>query len=157
MPSSETDLGYGKLFAVLVRQRLWLLSVLAGVLAISTPLSLREKPTFESSMQLLVESNYQASETQNPDLASSLVDSAVEIDYATQLKLMKSSELLQRAADEVNRDYPTITIEDIQQAIRLSQVEEDEVKTKIFEITFVGEDPRKTQRVLEAIQSVYLA
>ena len=156
MPSSATDLGYGKLFAVLIRQRIWILSVLAGVLAIATPLSFRAKPTFESSMQLLVESNYQASKTQNSDLASSLVDSAVEIDYATQLKLMKSSELLQRAVDKVNSEYPEMTIEDIQKAIRLSQAEEDEVKTKIFEIKFVGESPNKTKKVLEAIQAVYL-
>ena len=156
MPSSATDLGYGKLFAVLIRQRIWILSVLAGVLAIATPLSFRAKPTFESSMQLLVESNYQASKTQNSDLASSLVDSAVEIDYATQLKLMKSSELLQRAVDKVNSEYPEMTIEDIQKAIRLSQAEEDEVKTKIFEIQFVGESPYKTKKVLEAIQAVYL-
>ncbi|MFK8183620.1 MAG: GumC family protein [Phormidesmis sp.] len=154
--SPETDLGYGKLFAVLIRQRLWIAGVLTGVIAITTPLALRQNPIYESSMQLLVESNYQAPEKRTPDLASTLVDSAVEIDYATQLKLMTSSELLQRAVDEVKGEYSDMTIEDLQKAIRLSQIEDDEVKTKIFEITFVDENPAKTQMVLEAIQSVYL-
>ena len=54
----ETEAGYGELFAVLIRRRFWLLSVLFIVLAAATAKALKEKPTYTSSMQLLVESNY---------------------------------------------------------------------------------------------------
>ena len=155
-PETNTDLGYGKLFSILLRRRFWILGVSAGVVALTTPLALQEEPTYQSSMQLLVEANYQAPETRDPDLASELVDSSIEIDYATQLSLMRSSELLQRAIDRLESLYPELTIEDLRLALSLTHIEEDEVKTKIFEITFISNDPIETQKVLEAIQAVYL-
>lgn len=156
MAESNNDLGYGKLFAVLWRQRYWILGIFSGLVAATTPLALKEEPTFESSLQLLVESNYQAPENRDPTLTSEFTDASVEIDYATQLNLMRSSELLQRALEQLSEDYPDLTIEDLRRALTLTQIEEDEVKTKIFQITYVSNDPLKTQQVLEAIQSVYL-
>jgi len=59
MAAAETDPGYGQLFAVLMRRRFWLLGVLCSVLSVATILTLIAKPTYQSSMQLLIEPNYQ--------------------------------------------------------------------------------------------------
>ncbi|MBD0300862.1 MAG: hypothetical protein ICV85_01410, partial [Tolypothrix sp. T3-bin4] len=51
-PVAETEAGYGQLFAVLIRRRFWLLSIFCIVLAVATVKALKEKPTYQSSMQL---------------------------------------------------------------------------------------------------------
>ncbi|MEB3214413.1 MAG: polysaccharide biosynthesis tyrosine autokinase [Leptolyngbyaceae bacterium] len=155
-PETNTDLGYGKLFAIVRRRRNWILGVFTGMIALTTPLAVREEPTYESSMQLLVEANYQANEHSDPGVSSTFVDSSVEIDYATQLTLMRSSELLQRAIDILDSDYPDLTLQDLRKALGVSQIEENEVATKLFQVTFVGDHPLKTKDVLEAIRTVYL-
>ncbi|MFG6094976.1 polysaccharide biosynthesis tyrosine autokinase [Leptothoe sp. ISB3NOV94-8A] len=153
----NTDLGYGKLFNILWQQRFWVLGVFTGFVALTTPFTLNQKATYESSMQLLVDANYQAPKNRVPDLTSEFADSSVEIDYATQLSLMRSSELLQQAINQLKSVYPNLTIKDLRRALSLSQVEEDEIKTKIFQIVFIGDDPDKAQQVLEAVKTVYLS
>jgi len=65
--AAETDPGYGQLFAVLMRQTLWLLGVLCSVLSVATILTLIAKPTYQSSMQLLIEPNYQGKAKREPE------------------------------------------------------------------------------------------
>ena len=73
---------------------------------------------------------------------------------------MRSSQLLGRAVVKLRADYPDITTEEIKSYLVVSQVREQEDKrevgTKIFQAVYKAEDPEKTQKVLEAIQEVYL-
>ncbi len=155
MEAVDTDPGYGQLFAVLIRRRFWLLGVFSGVLAIAAALTLTEQPQYQSSMQLLVEPNYQGKENDNGDTDLQFADSNVEIDNATQLTLMRSSQLLQRAVKVLQPVYPEITVDELKQSLGVTQVVEDKVKTKIFQVSYVDSDPQKTERVLEAIRKVY--
>ncbi|MEG4629288.1 polysaccharide biosynthesis tyrosine autokinase [Microcoleus sp. AR_TQ3_B6] len=153
---AETEAGYGELFAVLIRRRFWLLSVLCIVLAVATVKALKEKPTYKSSMQLLVESNYQGkkgSKTENQ-----FADSNVEIDNATQLSLMQGSLLIQRAVKLLRPDYPDIEVEEIKKSLAVKQVADEKAntQTKIFEVTYTANNPTKTQKVLQIMQLVYL-
>lgn len=153
----ETEAGYGELFAVLIRRRFWLLSVLCVALAGGTAIALKEKPTYTSSMQLLVESNYQGKEggkTENNQFA----DYNVEIDNATQLSLMQGSQLIQKAVKLLRPQYPKIDVEEIKKSLVVSQVTDDKAKaqTKIFEVTYTGNNPTQTQKVLQIMQRVYL-
>jgi len=160
--TAEADPGYGQLFAILLRRRFWLLGVLVTVLSIATLKTLITKPTYESSMQLLIEPNYQGKRTQsgqqvNPE--NQFADSNIETDTATQLNLMRSSLLIQKAVDLLSSDYPTISVDQIQKSLILTQVEEDasqeKVGTKIIEAVYTDDDPLKTQVVLNAILKVY--
>ena len=154
--AAETDPGYGQLFAVLMRRRLWLLGVLCGVLSIATVLTLTAKPTYESSMQLLIEPNYQGKkENTAADQENQFADTNVEIDYATQINVMRSTLLLQRAADLLRPEYPSITVGTIKKSLILTQVLEDKVNTKIVQAVYTDNDPIKTQKVLEAVYTVY--
>lgn len=152
----ETEAGYGELFAVLIRRRFWLLSVLCIVLAVATVKALKEKPTYKSSMQLLVESNYQGkkgSKTENQ-----FADSNIEIDNATQLSLMQGSLLIQRAVKLLRPEYPRLEVEEIKNSLAVNQVanEKANTQTKIFEVTYTGNNPTQTQKVLQIMQRVYL-
>ena len=152
----ETEAGYGELFAVLIRRRFWWLSVLCIVLAVATVKALKEKPTYKSSMQLLVESNYQGkkgSKTENQ-----FADSNVEIDNATQLSLMQGSLLIQRAVKLLRPEYPELEVEEIKNSLIVNQVADEKAnaQTKIFEVTYTANNPSKTQKVLQIMQLVYL-
>ncbi len=152
----ETEAGYGELFAVLIRRRFWLLSVLCIVVAVATVKALKEKPTYKSSMQLLVESNYQGkkgSKTENQ-----FADSNVEIDNATQLSLMQGSLLIQRAVKLLRPEYPELEVEEIKNSLVVYQVADEKAnaQTKIFEVTYTANNPTQTQKVLQIMQRVYL-
>ncbi|NEO16931.1 MULTISPECIES: polysaccharide biosynthesis tyrosine autokinase [unclassified Moorena] len=150
--AAETDAGYGQLLAVLWRRRLWIISVLLTSLPIAFYLTIKKEPTYISSLQLLVEPNY-IDKTRG--IESQFTESTVDIDYATQLQLMGSSELIQRAVDLLRDDYPNITIRDIRGSLRLAQVLQGKTETKVFQAVYTSNDRIKTQKVLQAIQKVY--
>lgn len=111
-------------------------------------------------MQLLVEPNYQGNRNTG-DAEQTFADSDIQIDYATQLNLMRSSELLQQAVEKLQAEYPEISVKTIKKSLILDRLVEKEEEgentdTKIFEVVYSDEDPEKTRRVLEVIREVYL-
>lgn len=155
----ETDPGYGQLFAILIRRRFWLIGVFCLILAIATVKAFTTKPTYRSSLQLLVEPNYQGKEQDGQNGADKqIVDPDIEVDSATQLSLMQSSQLIQKALNMLNSEYSDLTIKKMKKTLSVTQVEGQggETKTKIFEATYSDNDPVKTKKVLQAVQRVYL-
>ncbi len=153
---ADTDFGYGQLFAILVRRRFWFLGVFCGILAIAIPLSLLKEPTYQSSMQLLVEPYFkEKNNNRQPEFEDQVKESNLELDYATQLNLMRSSQLLQRAVDLLHPHYPTLEVEMLKEWLSVTRKEEEDVETKIVQVDYTSNDPVKTQDVLEAIQHVY--
>ncbi|MEO0849244.1 MAG: Wzz/FepE/Etk N-terminal domain-containing protein, partial [Cyanobacteria bacterium J06648_1] len=168
---SQNDLGYGQLFNTLWQRRGWFAGVFGGVLAISVPLALMKKPVYQSQMQVLPESNYQAKQvrsngTNNQYLESQFTDNSVEIDYPTQLKVLRSSEILKRVIDRLGWEVSAIEeaqlIEALREALVVSQIADVDardskvVQTKIIQTVYFGESPEGTQQVLNAIKEVYL-
>ncbi|MHC5726230.1 MAG: Wzz/FepE/Etk N-terminal domain-containing protein, partial [Nostoc sp.] len=156
-PASESEVGYGQLFAVFVRRFPWFLTVLITSIALAGLVTFKTKPTYKSSMQLLVEPNYQG-KTEGAGLDNQFTDSNVVIDTATQLNLMQSSGLIQKAVDKLQSDYPDISSTEIKASLVLTQLrsKEDNVATKIFQVEYTAGDPEKTQKVLGAIRQVYV-
>ncbi|QSJ15448.1 polysaccharide biosynthesis tyrosine autokinase [Nostoc sp. UHCC 0702] len=154
---SEPEPGYGQLFAVFIRRFPWFLAVLITSIAIAAFITTRTKPTYRSSMQLLVEPNYQGKK-EGTGVESQFTEPDVQIDTATQLNLMQSSGLIQKAVDKLKSDYPDITVGEIKNTLVLNQLrtKEDNVATKIFQADYTDEDPEKTQKVLTAIRQVYV-
>ncbi|NBC24991.1 MAG: capsular biosynthesis protein, partial [Bacteroidetes bacterium] len=77
---TQSDLGYGQLFAIFWRRRFWFISVFFGVLSVAVPMALLKDTIYRSSMQLLVEPNYR---DRQAGIENEFTDSGVEIDYAT--------------------------------------------------------------------------
>ncbi|MDV2992348.1 MAG: hypothetical protein N4J56_002002 [Chroococcidiopsis sp. SAG 2025] len=157
MTVEESDGGYGQLLAVLMRRRYWLLGVMGAVLTIATVFTLISKPTYQSEMQLLIEPNYQGKKDgTTPRQGEQYADSGVTIDdYATQINVMRSSLLIQRAVDILRSEYPTLTVAEVKKNLVLKQVVEEKANTKIVEATYTANDPIKAQKVLKAVHTVY--
>jgi succinoglycan biosynthesis transport protein ExoP len=158
-PAAETDAGYGQIFGILIRRRFWFLGVFCLTLAIAGVQAWKAKPIYKSSLQMLVEPNYQGKKQDGQAGADKqYADSNVEIDSATQLNLMQSSQLLQKAVDLLRPEYPNLKIKDIKKSLSVTQVQDSkgETKTKIFQATYSDNDATKTQKVLQAMQRVYL-
>jgi polysaccharide biosynthesis transport protein len=150
----DDDLGYGKLFEIILRRRNWFLGVFFGVLSISTILAILQEPVYESSFQLLIESVYRNQE-------SDVSQNDVEVEnYATQLEVMRSSQLLTKAKNSLKSEYPKLKLKTLEENYEIAQVqgddfENDQVKTTVLEAVYTDNDPRKTKKVLEAIIQVY--
>ena len=168
--TDESDLGYGQLFGKLWRRRFWFAGVFTGVLAIAVPISLSKQPIYQSSMQILLEPNYQKNidnNSKNEYLEREFADSTIQIDYETQLKVFKSAKILNKVAERlvtIDPDAPNYeaNINAIARALKESlgvyQIlgEDEKTQTKIIQANYVGRDPVETKRVLEAIQKVYV-
>ncbi len=153
---SEQEFGYGQLLAVLLRRRFWLLGMLMATLCSSVAMTATTEPTFQSKMQLLVEPNYPERETIGEQNGNSFFSKdEVEIDYATQLTLMRSTQFIEKVAGLLSSQYPELDIEEMEKNLSLKRVEEDKVGTRIFEAVYIDNDAAKTQEVLRVLQQVY--
>ncbi len=153
--SSETELGYGQLVKILLRRLPWLLATLGASLAVALLYTSIKPPTYESSMQLLVEPNYQEGTKTDEQMPTQRTDREDEVDYATQLNLMRSVVFIERALKPLKSEYPDLEVKDVQEQLKLTQLTEDKVGTKIFEISYSDRDPIKVQQILNSIQKVY--
>ena len=150
---AETDLGYGKLLEIILRRRFWLLSIFVTAVSVAVvKTKWYTEPTYESKMQLLVQPNFPAKTTLEGEQESL----TSEQDYATQLALMESSQFTEKAAELLRPQYPSITGGHIEENLTLSQVEEADTQTRIFAAAYTDNNSAKTQKVLEALQQVYL-
>lgn len=147
---TEQDPGYGKILAVLVRRKSWLLGGLGLGLLLAIVINIVVKPKYTSSMRLLVESTYKS----NSSSPSSFIDSNVQIDYATQLNLLQSSSMFQKAANLLAAEYPGISVLELQ-SLKIAMLGGKEAPTKIVEVQYSSKDPVKTRQVLRAFQKVY--
>ncbi|MDF5726965.1 MAG: polysaccharide biosynthesis tyrosine autokinase [Rhizonema sp. PD38] len=149
--------GYGQLFAVLIRRFPWFLLVFLLCVAAGGFIGKKTHPTYKSSMQLLVEPNYQGKK-EGSGTETQFTDPNVQIDTATLLNVMQSSRILQQAVGKLKSEYPDMTVGKLKQSLVLTQIKtkEDGVSTKIFQVEYTDKDPIKTRRVLDAIRQVYL-
>ncbi|WP_044260651.1 GumC family protein, partial [Richelia intracellularis] len=156
---TEKEPNYGQLFDVLIRRLPWLLVVLITSIGISAVMTLVTKPTYKSSMQILVESNYQGKgQLEGFGKQKEFTDSYFIVDTITQLNLMRTSKLIQKAIINLKDDYPNLSLKEMQRSFSLTQMKDkdDRVATKIFLAEYSANDPIKTQKVLEALRKVYI-
>ncbi|NDJ16625.1 GumC family protein [Myxacorys almedinensis] len=156
---AETEPGYGHLLGVLVRRRNWVLGTLIATLAATAAVTLVMRPTYRSTMQLMVDSNYRTRKATPESPSFSYADPNVEIDNATQLNVMRSAQLLQRAIDDLKPRYPDLTVEKLRKKLAVSTIQEqkgnEKVNTSIFQVTYTESDRTKTRDVLSALEKVY--
>ncbi|MEM6753060.1 MAG: polysaccharide biosynthesis tyrosine autokinase, partial [Cyanobacteria bacterium P01_C01_bin.38] len=157
-PAADSEPGYGQLFAVLIRRFPWFLIVFLASVGAGYYVYRKTPPSYKSSIKLLVEPNYQGKAEGNGLDKNQFTDSNVKIDMDTQLELMGKSSLINQAVEKLKPEYPEITVKDIKGSLALKQVrsKENDVATKIVQVEYTAKDPNKTQRVLEAIRSVYI-
>lgn len=157
--SSESEFGYGQLFGVLLRRWIWLACAVGVGLAGGVHVSMNQKPVYVSSMQLIVEPNFDKEVTE-ADLTGMSNWRVSDTDYATQLNLMRSDQFIQQAVDKLKQQYPDLSLEGAKGSFFLKRVVEKDAKnpifTRIFEATYIDYDPVRSQQFLETIKQVYL-
>ena len=156
---------------ILLRRRFLCLGVSGLFMSIAGFLAVNIKPDYQSSMQILVNSNlYEGVRLTNLQLGvnSELTEPNLPVfDSSSQIQLMMSSKLLQKAVDILQPDYPDITIADIKgnnknnkkSALVVKPLEGragvNQVPSQVLQVSFQYNDPVKTQKVLQALQKVY--
>lgn len=148
------------------RHRVLIFSVSCTVISFASLLALITKPTYESSMQMLITSNlYEGMRSTNSSAKKDkeFTEGDFAVDYTTQLKIMLSSRLIEKAVDLLRPEYPHIKIEDIKGESGNTSLVVNEVNqtgankspSQIVEVSYQNKNPVKAQKVLQALQKVY--
>jgi len=79
------------------------------------------------------------------------------LDYATQLQILQSPQMLSAIAKQVQKKYPEVTEEILRKGLLILRVGENELTlTKILEVRFMGQNPELIQFVLQETKKKYL-
>ena len=79
------------------------------------------------------------------------------LDYATQLQILQSPQMLSAITKQVNIKYPKMTEEILKKGlVVLRQGENELTLTKILEVRFLGQDPELVEFVLQETKKKYL-
>ncbi|MBZ8180826.1 GumC family protein [Oscillatoria salina] len=79
--------------------------------------------------------------------------SASRLDYATQIQVLWSNQVLSPISEAIKQKYPEINYNSLAQNLKISQVN----NTKILEISYQNSDPEKIKFVLEQVAEGYIA
>jgi uncharacterized protein involved in exopolysaccharide biosynthesis len=154
---------------ILFRRRCLIVGVSCVVMSVAGLLAWKAKPTYQSSMQILVSSNL-AEEEVSSNIPTSINKDAIAstlkgVEYSPHLGLILSSKLIQTALDSLRSEYPDLTVEDIKgkktqkRPLAIAIIDggtgANQVLGQVFELSFQSNDPVKTQKVLQTLQKVY--
>ncbi|MEL7357704.1 MAG: polysaccharide biosynthesis tyrosine autokinase [Cyanobacteria bacterium J06560_6] len=149
----EEDSDLRNLIAV-VRRRAWVIAGVAAVVMVAiTANALKQPKIFRGQFQVLVEPVN--ADDDFSELTSVLGQQDLGrsgLDYATQVQVLRSPELIEPVAEQLQQTYPQLDYLTLLQNLQISRLGE----TKILEISYVGEDPTQIQVVLDQLSSTYL-
>ena len=79
------------------------------------------------------------------------------LDYATQLEILQSPQMLSAIAKQVQKKYPEVTEAILKKGLVVLRIGENELTiTKILEVRFMGQDPQLVEFVLQETKKKYL-
>jgi len=128
-------------------------------------LSIIVPPTYEASFRLLVEpATPEATQTDPATVARGETrPRATAIDYATQMVILQSSELLSDIAEQVQVVYPKFSTRDLERQLTIGQCCTGDLltgtpatQTSILEVKYLDLDPVRAELVLEETASRFL-
>jgi polysaccharide biosynthesis transport protein len=141
-------------FLGIVRRRGLVMAAIAmivmGAVVYST---LKQKPVYEGNFRLLVEPLNDKSLLL--DLTSGKQNSnstQVNLDYESQIQVLKSPGLVTRITKLLESKYPSINYDSLVNSLNIFRVGE----TKIIEIRYRSNDPQEIKTVLDRVARVYL-
>ena len=147
------------------RKALLIIGITALVTFIYSYLDSRKGTSSEyaGSFQLLVEPLTLEEKSLQP---STLVDSKgvpnaklLEVDYPTIIKILKSSDLLSKIAEDVREEYPSFTVNQLAENLNVQRISDGKNQfdaSKIISISYTEENPELVQLVLETTARRYL-
>ncbi|MBE9061349.1 polysaccharide biosynthesis tyrosine autokinase [cf. Phormidesmis sp. LEGE 11477] len=115
--------------------------------------ALQQEKVFRGQFRMLVEP-VNASDDLS-DLTSILATQNTRrsgLDYATQVQVLRSPELMEPVLEELQQTYPTLSYPTLLRNLQISRPGE----TKILEVSYLGSDPVQIQVVLDFLAQTYL-
>lgn len=161
--SSQGGLNFKPLLRT-VRRKILLIAGVTGIsLFAANQLIEDPPPTYEGNFQMLVEPVTSTDKLTDPLTLTRTQgnpnDNLFNIDYPTQLEILKSSEILDEIVAEVQSQYPSFTLKEIQKKLtveRLIGANRRFDRTKILEIEYEGSNPDLIELVLRETAERYL-
>jgi len=140
----------------IARRRIW---VIAGVTAAVTGViwgwTLTRSPVYQSGFQVLVEPITSLGRPREQEVV--LFGNRSAFDYATQIQVLRSPELLSKTVDALQAKYPDMSYGEMASRLSISQITDAEGRTtKILAITYKDGDPQKVKDVLDQLSKDYL-
>lgn len=148
------DWDWSQFTDILRRRALVILGVASVVMGTATYLTLKERPIYQGSFQLLVEPV-----DEDSSLGKVKVDepgSQPKLDYGSQIQVLKSPELINDIVKELQKTYPDITADSLLQALTINRLVNGSTETKIIEVSYISHDPKRIKLVLDKIAQSYL-
>lgn len=149
-----------------LRHRTYLLSAaLLGSIGLASVISLLHQPTYESSMQILLDPN-----AGNPTILNNATENGpppqpdTNVAALTEIRLMRSDQFVEQAIASLEREQPdlcqdkkirTDCITDFKDRLTITQLEEGGIKTRVVEVVFTGNQKEQTFKFLLVLQKLY--
>ena len=149
----EEDLNVRNLLNA-ARRRAWvILGVAAVVMGLTTAKALQQEPIYEGNFRVLVEPvNAEDDFSDVGALLSEQQQGRSGLDYQTQVQVLRSPELIEPLAAELQQTYPALSYATILKNLKIERLGE----TKILEVSYAGTDPVQIQQVLDQLAQTYL-
>ena len=155
----EDELNLRQVFSV-VKHRWWLIAgITLGVTGAIAAWTFLKTPIYQGKFLLLIgqpiEENKSSSILAAQDILPQL--GGEDIDYDTQIAVLKSPQLLNPILSKITPKYPDFTYSDLISKTGKSDLEISQLKdTKVLEISYQDEEPEKIKLVLDNLARHYL-
>ena len=148
-PAQEEDSDFDLigLLNVLRRRAFTFVGVTAVVIFGVWTRTLMETPIYEGSFRILVEAV-----SSDPPISELINQDRSELDYETQIQVLKSPETLQSILEKIQTQHPEVNINTLDTNLLINRLN----ATKILEVKYRDSDPSQIQTVLEYVAQGYL-
>ncbi|AOX01602.1 hypothetical protein BJP34_21100 [Moorena producens PAL-8-15-08-1] len=159
----QKGLNLGPLLRIARRQAM-VVSGIAGLVTVAaTFLSSKSPSIYSGNFQLLVEPVTSAAAISTEPMTLTRGQGTIpgagnfELDYATQIKILTSPEILSKIVNKIKFQYPEFTLGLLQYSLTVERLEEESQgeNTKILSITYSGTDPKLVELVLKTTAEEY--
>ncbi|MDM9379639.1 polysaccharide biosynthesis tyrosine autokinase [Chlorogloeopsis sp. ULAP01] len=141
-------------FLSLLRRRSLVIAGIATVVMGSVVyLTFKQEKLYESSFRLLVEPlNVDSRQLVLNSGQNSNQEPKAGLDYDSQIQVLRSPELMTKIVRRLQSLYPDITYNSLIKSLNITRLRE----TKILDVRYVNEDPKRAKVVLDHIANDYL-
>ncbi|NJO39596.1 MAG: polysaccharide biosynthesis tyrosine autokinase [Cyanobacteria bacterium CRU_2_1] len=161
--ASNKGLNLKALGRTIQRQALLIAGVATLVAVGASYLAMREQSLYMGDFQILVEPVTNEARITDP-LSVTRAPGGVPsrdtftLDYATQLQILQSPEMLESISQEVRTQYPDFSIAELRSGLTVERLapEGSPDPTRIIQVTYAGSIPERVQKVLSVTADQYL-
>jgi len=152
-PPASQEGDYRNIVGLLQRRALVILGVASAFIGYSAWDLLNEESLYAGNFQLLVEPvNAENASLAVPNLDGGGSSGRSSLDYATQIAVLKSPELIGEVVAELQPTYPELSYGAVANNLEIQRVGE----TKILQVSYQSNEASKTQVILDEIARQYL-